>query len=176
MKSRDKEKRKIYWNLWMLELAVYLQNHCITLTRKEMPPSLAPISVARYIFTIDKKTNQQKWRRGDINVEVQKKKVEKVDVLALLSQSVLHSDVGLMKWPCIICLCLSERCRCAALQHPLHERPVCQCILKHLTPDMCFLFPSQRRRFNIREGVQQFLHSELCLRLQEKRPLQDYLR
>lgn len=76
----------------------------------------------------------------------------------------------------IACLHLCEWWRCTGLQHPLHERPVCQCILQHLTPDMWFLFPSQRRRFNIKEGVQQSSHSELCLRLKEKRPLQDYLR
>ena len=37
-------------------------------------------------------------------------------------------------------------CSCLVLQHPLHERPVCQYILKHFMPDIWFLFSSQRRR------------------------------
>lgn len=36
---------------------------------------------------------------------------------------------------------------------------------------MWFLFLSQRRRFNIKGG----LHSKLCLRLKDKRPLEDHL-
>lgn len=76
----------------------------------------------------------------------------------------------------IICLYLSQCCRCMALQHPFHERPVCLHILNHLMPGMWFLFPNQRRQFNIKEGVQQFLHSELCLRLKDKRALWDFVR